>query len=172
MKKTIKIISAIALVATLFTVAFAIVTFDPNTGTGFVGKGDVQTPFGWNNAAAQQNATGVTFTYNVTETYDVTIEFDTGNPAQPKSVKHHVLTQGKSSAVNASIASEARRTGQYTGWNLNGFGATVVSGDSIPSVGDSCPNGNLGTCFVTDVQLSSSNGGLYAHFGGNSTLLQ
>lgn len=171
MTKTIKTISAFALIATLSLIAFASVDFNAATGTGFVGKGVVQTPFGWNNAAAQRNATLVTFTYEVIETYDVTIEFDTGNPNQPKSIKHHVVTQNKSSAVNANIASDPRRTGQYTGWNLLGFGSTVVSGDAIPDVGNSCPNGNLGTCVVTDVQMSSSTGGLYAHFGGNSVLI-
>src|SRR3954469_11148165 len=30
-------------------------------GKGFVGKGEVQSAFGWNNAAAQKNQSGVTF---------------------------------------------------------------------------------------------------------------
>lgn len=40
--------------------AIAIVTVNPD-GTGFVGKGDVQTAFGWDNKTLQQRASGVTF---------------------------------------------------------------------------------------------------------------
>jgi hypothetical protein len=46
-----------ALCAMLATAALAAVTFDVNTGFGFVGKGDVQLAFGWNNKALQTNAT-------------------------------------------------------------------------------------------------------------------
>lgn len=56
--KSAKTLVALA-AATLATVAIAAVTFDPVTGTGFVGKGDVQTAFGWNNQQLQQNADGV-----------------------------------------------------------------------------------------------------------------
>jgi hypothetical protein len=43
--------------------ANASVTLDPN-GVGFVGKGDVQTAFGWNNAAIQKavESGNITFT--------------------------------------------------------------------------------------------------------------
>jgi len=169
MKKLL--LAAAAATAFVSTAAWAIVTFDPDTGYGFVGKGDVQTPFGWNNAAAQREARNVSFTYQATESYDVTIEFDTGNPANPRSVNHHVVTQEKTSAVSASIASDPRRTGQWTGWNLNGFGTQTVTGEAVPNVGDPCPNGNLGTCTVTAVSLGSSTGGLYANHNGTSHLI-
>ena len=50
-----------AAAATVFisAAALASVTFDPNTGTGFVGKGDIQVPMGWNNKQLQNNAGGV-----------------------------------------------------------------------------------------------------------------
>ena len=41
--------------------AYAAVTFDPTTGQGFVGKGDVQYTFDWNNAQLQANADDVGF---------------------------------------------------------------------------------------------------------------
>ena len=94
-------------------------------------------------------------------TYDVTIEFSTGNPDHPKSIEDHVVTQETSSSITASVASDPRKTGQYTGWNLKGFGATITSGDAVPAVGDTCPNGDLGDCVVTAVTLISSSGGLY-----------
>jgi hypothetical protein len=84
----------------------------------------------------------------------------TGNPEQPKSVNTHTITQGKSTSIAASIAADPRKTGQYTGWNLNGLGTTTVTGDTIPREGESCPNGNLG-CVVLEVEPVSSSGGLY-----------
>ncbi len=57
---------------------FASVTFDPTTGAGFVGKGDVQTAFGWNNQALQANAADVTFSYNAVDTYSATCSWITG----------------------------------------------------------------------------------------------
>jgi ABC-type antimicrobial peptide transport system permease subunit len=52
--------------------ASATVTFDPEAGTGFVGKGDVQDLFGWNNEALQGNASSVSFF--VTQDGEGTIE--------------------------------------------------------------------------------------------------
>jgi hypothetical protein len=147
---------------------FAAVTFNPANGTGFVGKGDVQLAFNWNNNQLQQNAKDVTFSYNSTDTYDVTEEFDTGNPDKPKSINHHIITQDKSTTVNSSVTYDPRVRNQITGFNLTGKGTTTTSG-SIPQVGDSCPNGF--NCVVTDVQLVSSSGGLYAKYGGTSVLI-
>ena len=168
MKKMI--IAAVAATSIFATAAYAAVTLDEG-GYGFVGKGDVQQPFGWNNATAQKEANNVSFKYESTDSYDVTIEFDTGNPDKPKSVHHHIVTQEKSSSVDASVASDPRKTGQWTGWNLNGFGNQTVTGEAVPAVGDPCPNGNLGTCEVTAVSLGSSTGGLYAIHNGISKLI-
>lgn len=164
--------AAVALVA---TTAWATVTFDPNTGTGFVGKGDVQTAFGWNNAMVQSNAGGVSFEYDASATYDVTIEFDTGT----RNITHHTVTQNKSTVVNDQVVTALRTNthGDLTGFNLTGFGSVSVTGDTIPNVGDSCPNGTGGEpssdCVVTAVTLisGSGSGGLYVVYGGNKVLL-
>jgi len=162
---------ALALVAMLVasTAAIAAVQFDPTTGTGFVGKGDVQLAFGWNNKQLQTNAKDVTFSYNATDTYDVTIEFDSGNPDKPKTITHHTVTQDKATNVSSSVAFDPRVKNQITGFNLTGLGSTTTTGDQIPAVGDSCPNGF--NCVVTDVQLVSSTGALYANYGGTSVLI-
>ncbi|ALC89376.1 hypothetical protein AM500_05950 [Bacillus sp. FJAT-18017] len=55
---------------------FASVTFDASTGTGFVGKGDVQTVLGWNNSQLQAGAGGLKFTYVTVDTYEVTVRVD------------------------------------------------------------------------------------------------
>jgi hypothetical protein len=147
---------------------FAAVNFDSNTGTGFAGKGDVQLAFSWNNSQLQKNAKDVTFSYNSTDTYDVTIEFDTGNPDNPRSINHHTVTQDKSTTVDSSVAYDPRVKNQITGFNLKGFGTTTTSG-SIPAVGDSCSNGF--NCVVTAVEKVSSSGGLYANYGTSSILI-
>src|SRR5918996_4693526 len=56
LRKIIGLTAIVAAFAIGMTAAFALVTFDPSTGTGFVGKGDVQTAFGWNNKQLQNNA--------------------------------------------------------------------------------------------------------------------
>jgi hypothetical protein len=54
----------IGMIAGLTVVGTAAATVTFNTdGTGFVGKGDVQTALGWKNAQFQRNASDITFTY-------------------------------------------------------------------------------------------------------------
>ncbi|WP_188644909.1 hypothetical protein [Tsuneonella deserti] len=51
----------------------------------------MQLAFGWNNAAAQKNATAVSFVYDEVKTYDVTCEWVkvTGGP-KSKTVHHDI----------------------------------------------------------------------------------
>jgi hypothetical protein len=66
-----KSILAFALVGALTattTVLADLEDFDPATGTGFLGKGDVQSAFGWNNAEAQVNIPYVTLSAELTRT--------------------------------------------------------------------------------------------------------
>lgn len=58
---TIAAVSSVGMLAMGGTAAAA-VTYDPATGHGFVGKGEVQIAYGWNNSALQKNAKDVTFT--------------------------------------------------------------------------------------------------------------
>jgi hypothetical protein len=53
--------AATALALAVAGPASASVTVNPETGIGFVGKGDVQTAMGWNNDVLQKNAANVTF---------------------------------------------------------------------------------------------------------------
>jgi len=140
-----------------------------SSGIGWVGKGEVQSAYGWNNKAMQNNVGGVTFVYEATATYEVTCEFD--NPGG-----HHVIDQKKSTAVNATVSSDARnnssgKAGPMTGWYLTGFGTTSTEGQDVPAVGDGCP-GNSGLGSVTSVvQTSTGDGGLYALWNGQTRLL-
>ncbi|MBX7501853.1 hypothetical protein K3181_10410 [Qipengyuania sp. YG27] len=158
-------IGAACAVAVLSTAAIASVTFDPATGTGFVGKGDVQLAFGWNNAAAQANANGVTFSYKTETTYDVTCEWDTV-AGKSGNVVHHEITVPKNSSVLSGVAYDARKSNQYTGYNLTGLGASTTSGQTAPDLGAACPGNNPGV--VTAVDLISETGGLFVTFNGTS----
>jgi hypothetical protein len=160
--------TAAAVVALTFaTAASATVTFDPNSGTGFVGKGDVQTAFGWNNAQAQANLSSITFSYKSGGTFDVTCEFDTPGPV----VTHHIITQTKTSSVNATVDYSFRVHHQIDGIYLTGFGQVITTGDKIPSVGDGCP-GNSGLGAITAVTpIGSTATGLFVTYGGNSVQL-
>lgn len=170
MTKTMKTISAFALVATLSIIAFASVTFDPVTGLGFVGKGDVQTAFGWNNKQLQDNASGVTFTYNATDNYSAVCEWTTGEGTRGEQT--HDVSHSRSNTVSSSITYDARVKNQITGFNLTGLGATTTTGGSLPVVGGPCP-GNQGTDGVwISVTQTGSTGGLFVNYGGSSVLLQ
>ncbi|MCK8434742.1 hypothetical protein G3I77_17460 [Streptomyces sp. D2-8] len=115
--------------------ALAAVTLDPATGTGFVGKGDVQTVFGWNNKQLQANATGVSFSYDATTLYSAVCEWSTG--VGTKGQKTHTITLKRQAAVSSAVAYDARERNQVTGFNLLGYTSTSTSG-TVPSVGQPC----------------------------------
>ena len=172
MKKhaTLLILSLLAVMTVVF-IAYAAVTFDPASGTGFVGKGDVQLAFGWNNATMQRNHTGITFVYEQTSEYSFECEWYTG-PTRNRT--YHRNSKTEEFSVNASIPSDSRRTGQWTGWNLNGWNDSAPSG-SAPNItnADCGSEGNeMKTLVEGSVELVSSSGGLYAVHNGDRRLLQ
>jgi hypothetical protein len=159
-KVTIMIAAAFLLLATS---AFADVTFDPSNGTGFVGKGNVQLAFNWNNATLQSNAQAVTFTYIVTDTYNATAQWTTGDGTPGYAT--HSVTHTVSTGVNDTVVGTTRnnKLSDVTGFNLLGFGTTTTTGD-VPVIGQPAP-GFPGTDAVyTDVTKVSSVGGLYVNF--------
>lgn len=164
MRKTF--IAAVAALTVVSTAAGAAVAV--TDGVGFVGKGDVQLAFGWNNAAAQKNANAVSFTYEGKTTYDVTCEWDTVTGGPRSKTIHHDITIPRHTSVFSTIAADPRKTGQYTGYNLNGFGSTVTTG-TTPEVGAACPGNNPGE--ITEVVETSSTGGLFVNFGGTAVAL-
>jgi hypothetical protein len=155
--------------------AYAAVTFNaPPAGdcSGFVGKGDVQNAFGWNNAQLQANAANVTFTYEVSETVQQECT-TTGMPP-------HVSTgqRTKSTSLNSSLNGDPRKTSgqqQFTGFNLNPpCGTTTTSdtgwvGPNGETSGTACPPGSTPQGPQT---VTSSVAGLFAHFGNQTKQLQ
>lgn len=116
---------------------FASVTFDPETGIGFVGKGDVQSAFGWNNSAAQNNAKNVTFTYTQTEEMRQDCYTD-ANEEQGKPDWQLTGYRTKTREVGSEVAYDARKKNQYTGYNLTGLGHDIGGGVDVEQ---QCPAG-------------------------------
>lgn len=146
MKHIVKVaVASAALILGTATTAGAAVTFDESTGTGFVGKGDVQLAFGWNNAALNANANGVDFeATTVTEQKTTwTCDRDAGPQTQERRNTTETTTQG----VVTKIHRDNKR--QITGFILDGYqGTPVVSEEHEgPAVG-SCPTGWTAIDFV------------------------
>lgn len=149
--------------AAISTVAYAAVTFDSATGTGFVGKGDVQLALGLNNAQLQAQAGSLQFTYNATEVTERSwvCTKDNGNTQERE--------RTTTSTVQGVVASVARVKNQITGFNLNGYSSSSTSGSTFdgPAL-NSCPTNWVLTTPAGDPELVSSDGGLYV----NDALLQ
>src|SRR5688572_8608251 len=109
-------LAAGAALAVVSTAAMASVSFDDTTGTGFVGKGDVQLAFGWNNKAAQDNAKSVVFSYEVEDTYDVTCEWVTVTGGPNSKTIFHDVTVPRHVKINSAVNYDARQRNQYTGY--------------------------------------------------------
>lgn len=170
MKFSIK--SAVAVVATVAAAAaFAAVTFEPVSGSGFVGKGDVQLAFGWNNKQLQDNASFVTFSTEQTTQYSVTCEWETITGGKESKVIPHAVTIKKSRNVQGAVNADPRvGKSQFTGFNLHGYGPATETGGMVPVVGESCPMAHA-TAEVTEVTATSSPLTLSAVYGGVAVTL-
>lgn len=183
---TIRMLAAAAALL-VSSAAMADVVFDPATGNGFVGKGDVQLAFGWNNAQLQSNASAVTFTYALQATYNVTCEWDSYNSGRNRQTINHKVTDGLVLGSKATFASSSRtnRQGVVTGFILAGYSSATPSG-AAPLVGDAdfCNDHDMGPDYnpntdshtgavVTAVSLvaGSEQGGLFVNYGDASVPL-
>jgi hypothetical protein len=137
-------VAAAALTAVAFAgPASASVTVNPD-GTGFVGKGDVQTVLGLNNA--QMQTTPVTFTKKSTTTqfFDWTCvkTVVTGNGTVKETRQEHANVT--TTDVTAVVSNVARVKNQITGYNLTGFGATTTTSTVDGPAPLSCPDASSG----------------------------
>jgi hypothetical protein len=149
--------AAAALTVAAAVPAGAAVTFDPATGTGFVGKGDVQFALGLNNAQLQNGGPYV-FTYSAVteqETSWVCLNERNGNQQE---------RERTTTSTTTGVASSIERVrNQITGFNLAGFQGTpsVTATTEGPPL-NSCPNANssyvLGSTVIGDPTVIS--GGL------------
>ncbi|NKX54692.1 hypothetical protein [Arthrobacter mobilis] len=166
-------VAATAFAATLALAApaAAAVTFDPGTGQGFVGKGDVQLAFSWNNSQLQSNASGLSFTYESETTYDAVCEWVTGEGK--KGQKTHTVPQKKKTSLESTVVYEARTKNQITGFTLTGIGSTTTTG-TVPTVGGGCIGDGANGTYISVTEVGNGSGGLYVNHNGLglSSLLQ
>lgn len=123
---------SVAVATSIAAIAHAAVTFDATTGTGFVGKGDVQTALGLNNAQLQAQAESLTFTYSDTATYNVPCQKETAGRKETHTLEN---TFKRKQTVNGTIDYDARKQNQVNGFNLKGFGSITIDGKVA------CPGG-------------------------------
>ncbi|MET4137230.1 hypothetical protein [Pseudarthrobacter sp. PvP090] len=162
--------AAFAASLTLASPAAATVTFDPATGTGFVGKGDVQDVFAWNNKALQTHASTVDFRVESVSdtTWTCTKTLTTGN-GQTKEI---VQERSTTTSVQGLVATAPRvnsqgKDGPVTGFYLQGYEGTTTLATDGPAVG-SCPATQSGFVYDQNAQTTQSGGGLeVTHDGTN-----
>ena len=162
-KLTLLMVAIAATVALSATAAFAY-TLNAD-GTGFVGKGEVQTAFGWNNKVVQTNAGGVDFQVEmVTENSWVCTKDGAKNTQERENVR-------TTAALIDSVTRDNKK--QVTGFTLSGYQRdadgnvveTVINRDG-PALG-TCPTG--WTAGPIESEVISSD--LYATFGTQRVLL-
>jgi hypothetical protein len=167
MKKVLTGAAAGVLAFSLFaSAAFGAVNLDADSGKGFVGKGEVQSAFGWNNAQLQANAEKVQFVYTTETKYEVTVEWTTGEGN--KGEKTHTVTHKRDSSFSSSIAADARRNNQVNGFNLNGFEGAEQQ-EAPYKAGEIFPGNSRHV--ITDVNLVSVTNELTVKFGTNEAVL-
>jgi sulfur relay (sulfurtransferase) DsrF/TusC family protein len=141
MRNSLIVASVMVAMLCMVGTVLATVTFDPNTGVGFVGKGDVQIAFGLNNAQIQQymDDDAFSFYYSSTDSYNINKVFATGNKLS--NYKSHLdLLRTQDISENAVFGSDSRKVHgqqQYTGFELTGFeGDPIISGGTLPVESD------------------------------------
>ena len=175
MRKSILGLVAIAAIATpLAFASSANAVVAVTDGTGFVGKGDVQDAFGWNNAQLQANAAGVTFTFESDAQYAQSCMKDNARQTIYKDFK-------KTVDVDAAVTILTRKNSQgaVTGFSLLGFDGEAEAADmpdDLCNPGNADPSGwvvDPSGAYPEVTQIGGSAlGGLFVNFGGESVLLQ
>jgi opacity protein-like surface antigen len=137
-KKALVVVVGAVAALVFAAVALATITFNAEDGTGFVGKGDVQYTFGWNNAQLQANAEHVEFRA-VSEVVTEQSWICTNSMNQHTQERQRTTT----TSVEGLVDSLGRLKNQITGFNLLGYkedDSTTSSETDGPPL-NSCPSG-------------------------------
>src|SRR6476661_5999560 len=111
-----KLIIIAASIAALAIPAAALANVAVDNGVGFVGKGDVQTALGWNNAAFDKGVASLKFTVSgekVIADYKMSCY---GSDA----IGHRIISQPGTITVTATPVLNAGNGKQITGFDLTG----------------------------------------------------
>ncbi|MFD1212914.1 hypothetical protein ACFQ36_12785 [Arthrobacter sp. GCM10027362] len=164
-------VAATAFAATLALAApaTAAVTFNQATGEGFVGKGDVQLAFGWNNSQLQSRATDVKFaaaSETVTE-----VSWVCTNPRNENTQERERTTTTSTSGVVSAVTRD-NKTRQVTGFNLSGYAGdptqtSTTEGNQL----NSCPTNWTLTTPAGDPVVVSQTSELTATYGTVTVIL-
>ncbi len=129
------------------------ITFDAATGVGFVGKGDVQFTFNWNNKTLQERADAVQFRYSSAEVSEVSW-ICTNSKNENTQERERTTT----SSVQGVVESVARERNQITGFKLLGYDgdATVTDSNTEGPKLNSCPTNWILTTPAGDPTIVSS----------------
>jgi hypothetical protein len=139
--KNIKLVLGVAVCLAVAGVAYATVTIDLESGIGFVGKGDVQTIFGWNNSQLQANADSVQF--RVEKVVVTQQSWECAN-VNNEAIQVRALTA--TTTIGGMVSSVGRKMNQITGFNLLGWDengkteTTYTAGNTLNSCPDDNPN--------------------------------
>jgi hypothetical protein len=126
-----------AAVAAVASAAIASVTFDAETGTGFVGKGEVQMVYGWNNRALQENADSVQVRSNSTTVTEVSWICTNSNNENIQQRERTTTTE-----TAGLVETVARERNQITGFILDGYdGDPTTTSTTEGQQLNSCPSG-------------------------------
>jgi hypothetical protein len=169
MKRTILAAAAVAALALTTAGSASAYDLDPETGVGFVGKGEVQTAFDWNNQQLQRNADSVSFEYEAVVVTEVS--WICTNSSNENTQERERTT---TASVSGVVESVARTRNQVTGFILGGYEGDPVVGspttDGPPL--NSCPGGPWTlTTPAGAPEVVSEEGGLYVLFDGARELL-
>jgi hypothetical protein len=162
-KPLVAAVAVVALALATVGLAAAAVTFDATTGTGFVGKGDVQLVFGWNNKALQDSAASVQFRANSVTVTEVSWICTNSNNENTQERERTTTT-----SLAGVVSSIARERNQITGFNLTGYSGTPTSSSTTEGNQlNSCPSGPWSlTTPAGDPEVISSTSGLEVSNGG------
>ncbi|MCG9698156.1 hypothetical protein [Shewanella sp. Isolate11] len=158
-----KIKNTVVALASLFIAlsANASVTYDEN-GVGFVGKGDIQSLFDWNNSQLQENAGALQFRFISEGTITWKCERYTGD----KLTKTTYPSTSTSVDAGATLDSRKNKKGMITGFNLEGM--DINSNPEYANVGECSGPGQGQSQGQTWVLVEGS----IQYVGSESPLLQ
>jgi len=103
-------------------------------GVGFVGKGDVQTVYDWNNSMLQANAHLLQFKFSSAGTVSWYCE---GVNKNGQTVTSNVRNEDIGTSTYIAYDARKNRTGQITGFILAGFEGNAITSNNFGSCGSS-----------------------------------
>jgi hypothetical protein len=159
----------VAVLAAFAAPALADITFDPTTGTGFVGNGDVRQAFPElkNNAILQENIAGVTFNVTRTFNYIATCRYVTAEGTSAEA--ENFFTDAYNLTLNTDVDILVRTRKQATGIKLLGY-APMIQSTIVPIGGDACVVGGITGAYSSVVLFGSSTDAFINYNGQTSPL--